>query len=217
MTLGGPSYTVSCTRAAHAPGGHTRRYRTALHPVRRTHFMCKASHSADFAAWGVLWGSNGPPPGLLFCPGLVLTPSLTRPRRVFPLHGDAIRAAIRKADFDHMRTLGWIKPTEWREVRFGASRAGAVGVPMFTTASIDELVAAPPRDRPGAATQRREGLAFPARRAGEGDGGRHRPAHCVRGESRGVGCARRLSEYPDGLTKKGPIFTRTRDPRGRDP
>ncbi|OUC93636.1 hypothetical protein CA983_36140 [Streptomyces swartbergensis] len=38
-----------------------------------------------------------------------------------------------------MRTLGWIKPTEWREVRYGTSRAGAVDVPIFTTASVDAL------------------------------------------------------------------------------
>ncbi|MHA5054777.1 hypothetical protein [Streptomyces sp. SD15] len=43
-----------------------------------------------------------------------------------------------------MRTLGWIKPTGWREVRFGTSRAGAVDVPMFTTASVDAVVAAHP-------------------------------------------------------------------------
>ncbi|GHE70082.1 hypothetical protein [Streptomyces capitiformicae] len=36
-----------------------------------------------------------------------------------------------------MRTLAWIKPTEWREVRYGTSWAGAVDVPAFTTASVD--------------------------------------------------------------------------------
>lgn len=44
-----------------------------------------------------------------------------------------------------MRTLGWIRPTGWREVRFGTSRAGAVDVPMFTTASVDAMVAAHPK------------------------------------------------------------------------
>ncbi|MFD4561645.1 hypothetical protein ACFWP5_46300 [Streptomyces sp. NPDC058469] len=51
----------------------------------------------------------------------------------------AERLQVRRVEFDHMRTLGWIKPTEWREVRYGTSRAGAVDVPMFTTASVDAL------------------------------------------------------------------------------
>ncbi|MFE2970129.1 hypothetical protein ACFXKC_42020 [Streptomyces sp. NPDC059340] len=51
---------------------------------------------------------------------------------------------LSRVEFDHMRTLEWIKPTEWRDVRFGTSRAGAVDVPMFTTASVNALVAARP-------------------------------------------------------------------------
>ncbi|WP_236711239.1 hypothetical protein [Streptomyces sp. 150FB] len=56
----------------------------------------------------------------------------------------AARLRVRRADFDHMRTLGWITPAEWQEVRFGTSRAGAVDVPMFTTASVDAVVDAHP-------------------------------------------------------------------------
>ncbi|MCX4428335.1 hypothetical protein [Streptomyces mirabilis] len=43
-----------------------------------------------------------------------------------------------------MRTLGWIGPADWREVRFGTSRAGAVDVPLFTTEAVDSLVDAHP-------------------------------------------------------------------------
>ncbi|MFF6786459.1 hypothetical protein [Streptomyces sp. NPDC012510] len=43
-----------------------------------------------------------------------------------------------------MRTLGWIKPAEWREVRYGTSQAGVVDVPIFTTASVDGVVDAHP-------------------------------------------------------------------------
>jgi hypothetical protein len=65
---------------------------------------------------------------------------------VAPLGPDqaAERLRVRRVEFDHMRTLGWIKPSEWREVQFGTSRAGAVDVPMFTTASVDAVVAAHP-------------------------------------------------------------------------
>jgi hypothetical protein len=56
----------------------------------------------------------------------------------------AERLRVRRVEFDPMRTLGWIKPTEWREVRYGTSRAGAVDVPMFTTAAIDALPGAHP-------------------------------------------------------------------------
>ncbi|WP_409474644.1 hypothetical protein [Streptomyces sp. HC307] len=38
-----------------------------------------------------------------------------------------------------MRTLGWITPTEWREMRYCTSQAGAVDVPMFTTADVDAV------------------------------------------------------------------------------
>ncbi|MER7111161.1 hypothetical protein [Streptomyces sp. NPDC000229] len=56
----------------------------------------------------------------------------------------AERLGVRRTDFDHMLRLSWVKPAEWREVRFGTSRAGAVNVPMFRTADIDALPAAHP-------------------------------------------------------------------------
>jgi hypothetical protein len=47
---------------------------------------------------------------------------------------------VRRVDFDYMHLrLGWVTPAEWREVRFGTSRAGAVEVPIFRTADIDAL------------------------------------------------------------------------------
>ncbi|MBT2439829.1 hypothetical protein J7E93_06770 [Streptomyces sp. ISL-36] len=56
----------------------------------------------------------------------------------------AERLGVRRADFDHMLRLSWVKPAEWREVRFGTSRAGAVDVPMFRTVDIDALPATHP-------------------------------------------------------------------------
>ncbi|WP_342593518.1 hypothetical protein [Streptomyces inhibens] len=38
-----------------------------------------------------------------------------------------------------MVRLGWIKAAESIEVRFGTSRAGAVGVPLYRAADIDAL------------------------------------------------------------------------------
>ncbi|WP_051860443.1 hypothetical protein [Streptomyces anulatus] len=43
-----------------------------------------------------------------------------------------------------MRTLGWITPTDWREVRYGTPRTGAVDVPMFTTSSVAAVGAVHP-------------------------------------------------------------------------
>ena len=39
----------------------------------------------------------------------------------------------RRTEFDHMVRLGWIKPAESIEVRFGTSRAGAVDVALYRT------------------------------------------------------------------------------------
>ncbi|MEV4333451.1 hypothetical protein AB0K02_23400 [Streptomyces sp. NPDC049597] len=38
-----------------------------------------------------------------------------------------------------MVRLGWIKPAQSVEVRFGTSQAGAVDVPLYTTDSVDAL------------------------------------------------------------------------------
>ncbi|MEV5177068.1 hypothetical protein AB0L10_39750 [Streptomyces flaveolus] len=38
----------------------------------------------------------------------------------------AARLGVRRADFDHMVRLGWIRSPQSTEVRFGTSRAGAV-------------------------------------------------------------------------------------------
>ncbi|MFB6881268.1 hypothetical protein ACFCY8_10580 [Streptomyces noursei] len=53
----------------------------------------------------------------------------------------ADRISVRRTDFDHMLRLGWIKPAEWREVRYGTSRAGAVDVPLFRCKDVDALPA----------------------------------------------------------------------------
>jgi hypothetical protein len=53
----------------------------------------------------------------------------------------AARLGVRRAEFDWMLRLKWIKPAESIEVRFGTSRAGAVDVALYTTASVDALAA----------------------------------------------------------------------------
>lgn len=56
----------------------------------------------------------------------------------------AARLGVRRTDWDHMVRLGWIEPAEWREVRFGTSRAGAVDVPLYRAADVDALPSAHP-------------------------------------------------------------------------
>ncbi|MET8605698.1 hypothetical protein ABZV92_19365 [Streptomyces rubiginosohelvolus] len=56
----------------------------------------------------------------------------------------ADRLGVRRADFDHMVRLGWIRSPQTIEVRFGTSRAGAVNVPLYTTASVDAVIPAHP-------------------------------------------------------------------------
>ncbi|WP_055713590.1 hypothetical protein [Streptomyces torulosus] len=43
-----------------------------------------------------------------------------------------------------MVRLGWIRSPQSIEVRFGTSRAGAVDVALYTTASVDAIPAAHP-------------------------------------------------------------------------
>ncbi|WP_234315360.1 hypothetical protein [Streptomyces globisporus] len=40
-------------------------------------------------------------------------------------------------EFDWTVKLKWIRATEWIEVRFGTSRAGAVDVPLYRAAGVD--------------------------------------------------------------------------------
>ncbi|MFJ6753287.1 hypothetical protein ACIQNI_34710 [Streptomyces sp. NPDC091266] len=56
----------------------------------------------------------------------------------------ARRLSVRRTDFDHMLRLGWIRPADSVEVRFGTSRAGAVDVALFRTSDIDGLPTAHP-------------------------------------------------------------------------
>nr|BFD88390.1 hypothetical protein StreXyl84_77910 [Streptomyces sp. Xyl84] len=43
-----------------------------------------------------------------------------------------------------MVRLGWVRSPQSIEVRFGTSRAGAVDVALYTTASVDAIVPAHP-------------------------------------------------------------------------
>ncbi|MGV9342951.1 hypothetical protein [Streptomyces sp. NPDC003688] len=56
----------------------------------------------------------------------------------------AARLRVRRADFDHMVRLGWLRSPQSIEVRFGTSRAGAVDVALYTTASVDAVIPAHP-------------------------------------------------------------------------
>ncbi|MGW8065980.1 hypothetical protein ACVV2G_27830 [Streptomyces ziwulingensis] len=56
----------------------------------------------------------------------------------------AARLRVRRADWDHMVRLGWVRSPQSIEVRFGTSRAGAVDVALYTTASVDAVVPAHP-------------------------------------------------------------------------
>ncbi|MFH9087700.1 hypothetical protein [Streptomyces sp. NPDC017673] len=51
---------------------------------------------------------------------------------------------MRRVEFDWMVRLGWVRSPQSIEVRFGTSRAGAVDVALYTTASVDAV----PADHP---------------------------------------------------------------------
>jgi hypothetical protein len=56
----------------------------------------------------------------------------------------AARLGERRASFDHMVPLSWVRSPQSIEVCFGTSRAGAVDVALYTTASVDAVVPAHP-------------------------------------------------------------------------
>ncbi|MFF5407844.1 hypothetical protein ACFY8K_33880 [Streptomyces misionensis] len=56
----------------------------------------------------------------------------------------AARLGVRRVEFDHMVRLGWVRSPQSIEVRFGTSRAGAVDVALYTTASVDAVPAEHP-------------------------------------------------------------------------
>ncbi|MFB7531418.1 hypothetical protein ACFC0C_24845 [Streptomyces sp. NPDC056178] len=56
----------------------------------------------------------------------------------------AARLRVRRADFDHMVRLGWLRSPQSIEVHFGTSRAGSIDVALYTTASVDAVVPAHP-------------------------------------------------------------------------
>ncbi len=51
----------------------------------------------------------------------------------------AVRLGIRRADFDHVVRLGWVKAVDSWEVQFGTSKAGAVDVPIYRSGDVDAI------------------------------------------------------------------------------
>lgn len=51
----------------------------------------------------------------------------------------AARLGIRRADWDHIVRLRWIKPNHWQSVQFGTSKAGAVDVPIYRSGDVDQI------------------------------------------------------------------------------
>ncbi|MER6691734.1 hypothetical protein, partial [Streptomyces minutiscleroticus] len=102
-------------------------------------------------AQGLLTGLSANPDGALLNPDQVEAmcrrPDLAQcvsPEAPLGPDQAAARLRVRRVDFDHMRTLGWIEPAERREVYFGTSRVNAVLIPMFRTGDIDALPTAHP-------------------------------------------------------------------------
>ncbi|MFJ5681076.1 hypothetical protein [Streptomyces sp. NPDC093097] len=56
----------------------------------------------------------------------------------------AARLRVRRADWDHMVRLGWVCSPQSIKVRFGTSRAKAIDVTLYTTASVDAIIPAHP-------------------------------------------------------------------------
>ncbi|MFC7924540.1 hypothetical protein [Streptomyces cinereoruber] len=56
----------------------------------------------------------------------------------------AARLGVRRVKFDHLVRLGWVPSPQSIEARFGTSWAGAVDVPLYTTASVDAVPAEHP-------------------------------------------------------------------------
>ncbi|WP_328491315.1 hypothetical protein OHS59_44285 [Streptomyces sp. NBC_00414] len=77
-----------------------------------------------------------------------MTAPTTAARNICSVRSDqtAARPGVRSIDFGYMRDLLRRRPAERREVRLGTSRAEAVMVPLFTTATAD----APPATHPEA-------------------------------------------------------------------
>ncbi|MFI8932375.1 hypothetical protein ACIG3E_32520 [Streptomyces sp. NPDC053474] len=104
-----------------------------------------------FIARGLLHDLSADPKGSLLHPGQV-DEVCARPDLAVlvaadtPLGPDQAkdRLGIRRCDFDHMRRLGWITPTETAKVQYGTSKAGAVNVDLFRAEDVDALPAAHP-------------------------------------------------------------------------
>ncbi|MGW9171060.1 hypothetical protein [Streptomyces decoyicus] len=46
---------------------------------------------------------------------------------------------MRRVEFEWMRRLGWIEQVSYGRVQFGATKAGAAHVPLFSTGRVDDL------------------------------------------------------------------------------
>ncbi|MCY0963444.1 hypothetical protein [Streptomyces sp. H27-H5] len=51
----------------------------------------------------------------------------------------AARLGVRRADFDHLVRLGWVRSTEETRIRFGAARGGTVWVPLYRAEHVDRV------------------------------------------------------------------------------
>ncbi|MET9932657.1 hypothetical protein [Streptomyces sp. NPDC006324] len=104
-----------------------------------------------FITRGLLADLSGNPKGTLHHPGQVaevcaredLAELVTTDTPLGPDQA-ADRLGVRRVEFDWMVKLKWIRATEWTEVQYGTSRAGAVDVPLYRTADVDALPGAHP-------------------------------------------------------------------------
>ncbi|TWD12893.1 hypothetical protein FB570_12142 [Streptomyces sp. T12] len=94
---------------------------------------------------------NANPDGTLHHPGQVTGVYLREGpggpgRRRHPLGPEqaATRLGVLRVEFDWMVRLGWVRSPQSIEVRFGTSRARAVDVALYATASVDAVVPAHP-------------------------------------------------------------------------
>ncbi|MEV7676724.1 hypothetical protein [Streptomyces sp. NPDC088752] len=105
-----------------------------------------------FITRGLLTDLSGNPKGTLHHPGQVAGVCMREDLAELvaadtPLGPDqaADRLGVRRVEFDWMVKLKWLRATEWAEVQYGTSRAGAVDVPLYRTADVDALPGAHPR------------------------------------------------------------------------
>ncbi|MFC8364882.1 hypothetical protein ACFUIY_34035 [Streptomyces griseorubiginosus] len=115
----------------------------------------KANVTAFVVRWfvdrGLLVDLSAIPEGTLHHPGQVAEvcrredlADLVAAGTPFGPERAAARLQVRRADFGHMVRLGWVRSPQSIEARFGTSRAGAVDVALYATASVNAVVPAHP-------------------------------------------------------------------------